>query len=86
MRLAQRPLLPIVLVLLLLACGIAIARTRAARSIAAPVVGCTDDCKERLDKTLERCAGLPEASRERCREVADNQYNKCIERCGDRAQ
>ncbi|HEX8772381.1 MAG TPA: hypothetical protein VF735_02170 [Pyrinomonadaceae bacterium] len=84
MRLSQRPLLPIVLLLLLIACGIAItARTRAMRNIAAPVVGCIDDCKERLDKTLDRCSQLPDASRERCREVANNQYNKCAERCGD---
>jgi hypothetical protein len=83
MRLSQRPLLPIVLLLLLLACGIAIARTRATRNIAAPVIECTDDCKERLDKTLERCAQLPDSSRERCRAIANNQYNKCIERCGD---
>lgn len=83
MRLSQRPLLPIVLLLLLLASGIAIARTRATRNIAAPVVGCIDDCKERLDKTLDRCSQLPDASRERCREVANNQYNKCAERCGD---
>lgn len=83
MRLSKRPLLPIVLLLLLLACGIAIARTRGGGNIFAPVVGCKDDCQERLNKTMERCDQLPEASREKCREVANNQYNKCVERCGD---
>ena len=90
MKLAQRPLFPIVLLLLLLVCGIAIARTRMTQENGQnpdQTAGCADTCKKRLDKMLERCGAIPEAGREKCREAANDQYNKCLERCGgDRRQ
>jgi hypothetical protein len=88
MKSFRRPSLIIVTLLLLLACGIAIARSRTAmkNGSAAPAVavGCVDDCKEKLDKMLEKCEQIPEARRENCREAANNVYNKCAERCGER--
>ncbi|HEY6187509.1 MAG TPA: hypothetical protein VIW80_07515 [Pyrinomonadaceae bacterium] len=85
MRLGQRPLLPIVLLLLLIACGMAFARARTSPNAgpAPTAVGCVDDCKEKLDKMLEKCEQIPEARRENCREAANTVYNKCLERCGD---
>jgi hypothetical protein len=86
-KIVQRPLSLFVLLLVLLVGGIAIARTRTVRNdTAAPVtVECADDCKDRLDKTLERCSQMPDARRARCQEIANEQYSKCIERCGERA-
>jgi hypothetical protein len=85
-KIVQRPLSLIVLLLVLLVCGIAIARSRTVRNNSAAVtVECADDCKERLDKTLERCSQMPDARRSRCQESANDQYNKCIERCGESA-
>lgn len=84
MKLIQRPLSLIILLLLLLACGIAIARTRSGLT-PQKSGSCADGCKERLDKMLERCDLMPEGRRAPCRERANEQYNKCLERCGDRA-
>lgn len=84
MKLVQRPLSLIVLLLVLLVCGIAIARSRTTLS-PQKVGSCTDNCAERRDKTLERCDSMPEERRAPCREQANEQYNKCVERCGDRA-
>lgn len=81
MKLTKRPLIPILLLLLLLACGIAIAGSRSIKSSPAPVAGCLDDCKERLDKMLETCDSITGVRRDRCREAANKQYNKCAERC-----
>lgn len=87
MRLSERPLLPVVLLLLLLACGIAVARTRTVKgSSAMPVMECVSDCKDKLDKMLEKCEQIPEARRENCREAANTVYNKCVERCGERTR
>jgi hypothetical protein len=86
-KIVQRPLSLILLFLVLLVGGIAIARTRTVRnSHTALTVGCTEDCKEKLDKTLERCNQLPDARRPKCEESANEQYNKCTEKCGERAQ
>lgn len=82
MKLTKRPLIPILLLLLLLACGIAIAGSRSIKSSPAPVVGCLDDCKEKLNKMLEMCGSITGARRERCLEAANKQYNKCAEKCG----
>lgn len=83
MKLFRRPLLPILLVVFLLACGIAIAGSRTAKSSLAPAaaVECADDCKEKLDAALERCNQMPEASRENCQRVANIQHEKCLDRC-----
>jgi hypothetical protein len=89
MKLFRRPLLPILLVVFLLACGIAIARSRTAKSRlapAAPVVECADDCKEKLDAALERCNQMPEASRDNCQRVANIQHGKCVDRCEGRGK
>jgi hypothetical protein len=86
-KIVQRPLSLFVLFFVLFVCGIAIARSRTDRNNhTAPTVGCTDDCREKLDKTLERCNQLPDARRPKCQESANEQYNKCVEKCGDRAQ
>jgi hypothetical protein len=87
MRFVQRPLLPVLLLLLLLVGGIAVARSRtAANGSGTPPApaGCIDDCKTRQDKMLEKCEALPDARREHCRETANSLYNKCVERCGER--
>ena len=87
MKLVQRPLSLIILFLVMFICGIAIARTHTVRNDpAATNVGCAEDCKEKQDKMLERCAQLPEARRERCQEGANEHYNKCMEKCGDRSR
>jgi hypothetical protein len=86
-KIVQRPLSLILLLLVLLVCGIAIARTRTVRNNSTALnVGCAEDCKEKLDKMLERCTQLPEARRERCHEGANEHYNKCMEKCGDRSR
>jgi hypothetical protein len=90
MKFFRRPLLPVLLVVFLLACGIAIARTRTAKSSLAPAVAaaavadCADDCKTRFDAALERCNQMPEASRENCQRVANIQHGKCVDRCEGR--
>ncbi len=85
MKLLRRPLLPILIVLFLLTCGIALARSRTAKSNLAPAVAveCADDCKERLDAALEKCDQMPEDSRDNCRRVANMQHEKCLERCNN---
>ncbi len=83
MRFFKRPLLSLLLLLLSFAGGLALARTSAMIRPGTPAaVGCVDDCKEKLDKMLEKCEQIPEARRESCREAANNVYNKCAERCG----
>jgi hypothetical protein len=34
-----------------------------------------------MDKMLEKCEQLPDASRSRCRTIANEHYDKCVERC-----
>ncbi|HYY56244.1 MAG TPA: hypothetical protein VE842_02875 [Pyrinomonadaceae bacterium] len=84
----QRPLPLIVLALILMVCGIALAASRTVSSSPAPaaVVGCTEDCKEKLDKMLEKCAQIPEARQGVCRDAANAHYDKCVEKCGERAR
>jgi hypothetical protein len=83
----RRPLPLVVLALILLVCGIALAASRTNNGIAAPAaVGCTEDCKEKLDKMLEKCAQIPEARQGVCRDAANAHYDKCVERCGERAR
>ncbi|HEV2913158.1 MAG TPA: hypothetical protein VGX92_07570 [Pyrinomonadaceae bacterium] len=87
MKPLRRPLLLIVLVLILFVCGMALAASRTIRSsAAAPVAGCAEDCKEKLDKMLEKCEQIPEARRGVCREAANAHYDKCTEKCADRAR
>lgn len=89
MRLVQRPLLPVLLLLLSFAGGLGLARTSAMMKGGSPArtaVGCVDDCKEKQDKMLERCEQIPEARRESCREAANSVYNRCVERCGERSR
>jgi hypothetical protein len=87
LKIVQRPLSLILLLLVLLVCGIAIARTRTVRNNHTALnVGCAEDCKEKLDKMLERCTQLPEARQSRCQEGANEHYNKCMEKCGDRSR
>jgi len=77
------------MLLLSFAGGLGLARSSAMMksSYRAPAaVGCAEDCKEKLDKMLERCTQLPEARRERCQEGANEHYNKCMEKCGDRSR
>ncbi len=83
MKLLRRPSLPILIVLFLLTCGIAIARSHTAKtSLAlAAAVECADDCKERLDAALEKCDQMPEDSRDSCRRVANMHHEKCLEKC-----
>jgi hypothetical protein len=81
----RRPLPLIVLALILMVCGIALAASRTTGSSPA-AVGCTEDCKEKLDKMLEKCAQIPEARQGVCREAANAHYDKCVEKCGERAR
>ena len=79
----RRPLILIVILLFLLGCGIALARSSNIKGhlVTAAAEGCADECKERRDKMLERCEQWPEAQRERCQTLANTQYDKCVERC-----
>lgn len=85
MKLLRRPLLPILIVLFLLTSGIAIARSRTAKSGLAPAaaaaVECADDCKQKSDATTEKCDKMPEAHRDQCRQAAKTHQEKCLEKC-----
>ena len=72
----------ITLIVFLLSCGITIYASRKIQGTATQNVECADSCKTRRDRTLERCNGAPEDTREKCREIANTQYDKCVERCG----
>jgi hypothetical protein len=76
----RRYLLFAVVAVLLLISGISIAAAR--RAGALTVVDCKSDCATDRDQTLEKCNELPEASRPRCRERTQKQYEKCMEKCG----
>ena len=71
------------LIVFLLACVITLSAARTFRSSAAPRLDCKDECAEKRDKFMERCDELPNERRERCRNIATSQYDKCVERCGE---
>ncbi|MBA3765929.1 MAG: hypothetical protein H0W99_02870 [Acidobacteria bacterium] len=79
----RRPLILIVIVLFLLGCGIAIARSGNIKSnlASAAAVECADDCKQKSDATTEKCDKMPEASRDNCRQAAKTHEDKCLEKC-----
>jgi hypothetical protein len=79
-NLPSRYLLFAVVATLLLISGLSLAAAR--RASALTVVDCQSDCVSDRDQTLEKCNELPEASRPRCRERTQKQYEKCMEKCG----
>lgn len=80
MRIPRRYLLLVVVATALLVSVISIAATRRASAITP--VDCGSDCRESRDKTLEKCDTLPETARDKCKERAAKQYDKCVEKCG----
>jgi hypothetical protein len=79
-------LILVTLVVFLLACGVAIAASRTIQSNGTQSGNCAESCKARRDKGLERCDAAPEDKREKCREIVNLQYDKCAERCAERAR
>lgn len=86
MKTPRSHLILIALIIFLLSCGITIFAARTIQGTAAQNGDCADSCKTKRDRTLERCDGAPEQTREKCREIANTQYDKCVERCGERAR
>jgi hypothetical protein len=79
MRIPRRYLLFVVIATVLLISVISIAATRRASAITP--VDCASDCAANRDKTLEKCDELPETARDKCKDRAQKQYDKCIQRC-----
>ena len=75
----SRFLLLVVVTVILLISGISIAASH--RAPKTNPVDCAGDCRDNRDKTLARCDGLPDGARANCRERANKQYDRCIERC-----
>jgi disulfide bond formation protein DsbB len=79
-RVLQRPASIFLLLIILLVAGIGVATSGKSRSVKT-AGDCADDCRERRDKWLERCDQQPSDIQTRCREMAQKQYEKCLERC-----
>lgn len=82
MKFLYRPL-SLILFTLLLVSSLGLAASTNAKRISSSAIDCAGDCAERRDKMIERCDKLSGAAAGRCREMANKQYDKCLERCGD---
>jgi hypothetical protein len=71
----------LVLSSLLLACGLSLAADSKVGRAPLSTVDCAGNCADNRNKMLERCDRMPGNGAEKCREMANRQYDKCVERC-----
>ena len=79
MKHANRPFLISLLLTLILVCGVGIARP--VKSSLNSTTDCAGQCKENYDAMAERCSKLSGTKGEKCQEMAQKQYDSCLERC-----
>jgi hypothetical protein len=79
MKSTNRPFLVAFLLILTLVCAVGASRPIKDRFNSLP--DCAGQCRESYDAMIERCNRLPGARADKCREIAQKQYDNCLERC-----
>jgi len=80
MKHANRPFLIALLLTLILVCGVG--TSRPIKNRVNSMTDCAGQCKERYDAAMaQKCNKLSGVAGEKCQDMAQKQYDSCLERC-----